>query len=110
MSFLRPLLDVLAIPAEHNLIGWMLVGGVAEVSVLFSIDSGSPTNALQMCIAPRHHKWHGSFSHCPGAPFAGTLVLDLAWFMVFNTAVYLWFYRRDREGWRVSVTWLNVFT
>ena len=28
----RPLLDVLAIPAEHSLIGWMLVGGVAEVS------------------------------------------------------------------------------
>ena len=28
----RPLLDVLGIPAEHSLIGWMLVGGVAEVS------------------------------------------------------------------------------
>ena len=57
-----------------------------------------------MCKAPGYHKsddvpldrlaMDDSLSHCPGAPFAGTLVLNLAWWMLFNTAVYLWLYGR----------------
>ena len=52
-----------------------------------------------MCKAPGYDKsddiplarrlaMDGTFSHCPGALFAGTLV---AWWMIFNTAVYPWF-------------------
>lgn len=29
----RSMLDALVTPVEHNLLGWMLVGGVAEVSL-----------------------------------------------------------------------------
>lgn len=29
----RPMLDALVTPVEHNLLGWMLVGGVVEVSL-----------------------------------------------------------------------------
>jgi hypothetical protein len=40
----RPLLDVLVIPVEHSLIGWMLLGGVAEVcyDILRSSTQGPP--------------------------------------------------------------------
>jgi len=30
--------------------------------------------------------------------------------MVFNTAVYLFFYRKMREGWRVNFAFLNIST
>lgn len=124
----QPLLDVLVIPVEHSLIGWMLVGGVAEVSsdVLHSSFSFSlppshslipnecakllATTSLTTYQLLAGWQWDGRFSHCPGAPFAGTLVFNLAWWMTFNTAVYLWFYRRARDGWRVSLAWLNMFT
>lgn len=56
----QPLLDVLVIPVDHNLIGWMLIGGAAEVCCShprppFSLP---PMTDLyqQMCIAPRHHE------------------------------------------------------
>lgn len=104
----------------------MLVGGVAEVSkdALHSSIPPSPSNSLipNKCaklLATTSlttyqlldgWRWDGTFGHCPGAPFAGTLVFNLAWWMTFNTAVYLWFYRRARDGWRVSLAWLNMFT
>jgi len=97
----RPSLDILAIPVEHSLIGWMLVGGVAELLATTSLTTYHWYGGWQ---------WHGSFSHCSGAPFAGTLVFNLAWWMIFNTAIYLWFYRRVRDGWRISLAWLNIFT
>ena len=123
----QPILDALAIPVEHNLLRWMLVGGVAEVRHGF-FHPGRPFSHLPNSLIPNTcaqllatislttyawhggWQWHGSFSHCPGAPFAGTLVFNLAWWTIFNTAMYLWFYKKEHPGWRMSSVWPNIFT
>jgi len=97
---------------------------VAEVSfdILHSSIQGPPFPASPNPMTPNKRAWllmattslttYGWFAgcHCPGAPFVGTLVLNLAWWMIFNTAVNLLFYRKARDRWTMSLAWLNVFT